>query len=1210
MKKILCTVLVLCMLISILPANVFAASVVNIFNITVTEPKAGAKPVNSATLPATASTEVVKVEWSGKLDSNGCFVSGEKYKVSVSVKIKDGVDKTIKYVPGTTKINGQLAMMQGLSDDKKSAIIYFNFKTAENESTQTNTSNSKISGLSVTEEEWEVLRIANIERAKDGLNLLTMIQELQLCCNIREKEIIDYYSHSRPDGSSCFTVIDNQILLSHTGENIAKGQYNAKQAMTSWMDSPGHRANILNYDFGYIGVGNNPDARTWVQMFSDRAQVVSFTVSTEQRTFDKKSDIIGHYMTLVDKNGFVSYLPLDFDSMTNTNGNYTPKFEGVAPPVFNVTNPDKATEITPEITERQPGEAVNPNGKLFDCFIPIANTYSALLPSYPRNLKAGEELKFEIGTRFDNEMGKWSPDTLLKINRSDYQGGYLKLKYVGAYGSIDKKLADEHMNIGGNEVYLNIIGDPGAPKLTYEHGYDINKNTSVVAIDLYDANKKFVRSISPGCIIVASGTDGSFITYSECYSKLHSIYFSPRDDIFDKNADKSNSRKTTMEMATATVHNKADIEKLLSSAPKAPGEQYKFLSYPSATGEKNLNANTLLNDHEFITPDNTYYYIGLNGKEIDPIVLHKIENVVDYARYNHAIEPGYTQRNVVTADGTLYGLTNKGEKKTIASNVKKTSINHYMTNDGKVVEIASGKVIATDCKDFAEANSAWAIGIIKNDDTFWLSYTYLGDKTAYEKGFEKKLDNAKIVVPEGILDSNNTFYRWNETITKQGMDMNSFMMGYVKENNEYKLNLVKVCDDVIRIFPYEKLSRIGSTNEELTQKTVTGFALTSDGTLHGYGLWYNENFGNHGMAETLFPMRKTEKDGNFIGIKTEKLDTIAAILCRTCDNQRYKKAAVYDRDKDDPPIFVSITRNGFLARDGVVYSFTDTSQADPEGMAYATPNYDKDFGQMQHYSQTFRAYAPGKDPINLLPDVYSWTFENRRTCLLERSDGSVWMAAYHPNSADEDIKERLGGYQNSNPIQITQPTTKKAVLDYIPVDGGRAKVSFSDVSDGAYYAEAVKWAVGRNITAGTSDTTFSPDQTCTRAQILTFLWRALGSPEMLGDNPYKDVSDTDYYFNAAKWAYNMGMIMGDKFEGNTPCTRSATVEYIWKTKGEPRAQYNGNFTDVSNNEPYAEAVAWAVANGVTSGTSATTFSPDSTCTRGQIVTFLMRAMNK
>lgn len=163
--------------------------------------------------------------------------------------------------------------------------------------------------------------------------------------------------------------------------------------------------------------------------------------------------------------------------------------------------------------------------------------------------------------------------------------------------------------------------------------------------------------------------------------------------------------------------------------------------------------------------------------------------------------------------------------------------------------------------------------------------------------------------------------------------------------------------------------------------------------------------------------------------------------------------------------------------------------------------------------------------------------------------------------------------------------------------------SFSDVADDDWYANQVKWAVESGITSGTSATTFSPDRTCSTAEILTFLWRAKGSPEPTIANPFTDVAQDAYYLKPALWAYENGLVSGTTLNGDAPCTRAATVTYLWKLAGAPAAQAPA-FVDVAADADYAQAVQWAVENGVTSGISATQFGPAVTCTRGQIVTFL------
>lgn len=170
---------------------------------------------------------------------------------------------------------------------------------------------------------------------------------------------------------------------------------------------------------------------------------------------------------------------------------------------------------------------------------------------------------------------------------------------------------------------------------------------------------------------------------------------------------------------------------------------------------------------------------------------------------------------------------------------------------------------------------------------------------------------------------------------------------------------------------------------------------------------------------------------------------------------------------------------------------------------------------------------------------------------------------------------------------------------------------FTDVAADAYYYEPVQWAVEKNITSGTTDTTFSPDNTCTTAQILTFLWRTKGSPEPTStENPFTDVQESDYYYKAALWAKENNVLplpFNPAFQGDTPCTRGMSMLYIWRAAGFFAAEKSSNFTDVPATTLYAPAVDWAVENGITYGTSDTTFSPDNTCTRAQIMTFLYRA---
>ena len=200
------------------------------------------------------------------------------------------------------------------------------------------------------------------------------------------------------------------------------------------------------------------------------------------------------------------------------------------------------------------------------------------------------------------------------------------------------------------------------------------------------------------------------------------------------------------------------------------------------------------------------------------------------------------------------------------------------------------------------------------------------------------------------------------------------------------------------------------------------------------------------------------------------------------------------------------------------------------------------------------------------------------------------------------------------------------IIEYLPIlskaDSNTPPVPvenpFNDINSNQYYYDPVLWAVNHQpqITNGTSATTFSPEATCTRGQVVTFLWRAKGCPQPKSSaNPFNDVAAGAYYYEAVLWANENGITNGtsaNTFSPNQPCTRAQVVTFLWRTEGKPAAGGSGNpFSDAPAGQYYTTAVLWAVNHkpeAITNGTSANTFSPDATCTRGQIVTFLYRDM--
>jgi len=181
---------------------------------------------------------------------------------------------------------------------------------------------------------------------------------------------------------------------------------------------------------------------------------------------------------------------------------------------------------------------------------------------------------------------------------------------------------------------------------------------------------------------------------------------------------------------------------------------------------------------------------------------------------------------------------------------------------------------------------------------------------------------------------------------------------------------------------------------------------------------------------------------------------------------------------------------------------------------------------------------------------------------------------------------------------------------FMKANGNPQTGVFVDVATGSYYEDAVDWAVENGITQGTDDTHFAPDGICTRAQAVAFLWRAAGSPKPeTRTMPFADVPAGSYYYDAVLWAVENGITKGTSdttFNPNMTCTRAQIVAFLWRSEKSPAAGTANPFADVKSTAYYADAVLWAVKENITRGTTNTTFSPDADCTRSQIVTFLWR----
>ena len=216
---------------------------------------------------------------------------------------------------------------------------------------------------------------------------------------------------------------------------------------------------------------------------------------------------------------------------------------------------------------------------------------------------------------------------------------------------------------------------------------------------------------------------------------------------------------------------------------------------------------------------------------------------------------------------------------------------------------------------------------------------------------------------------------------------------------------------------------------------------------------------------------------------------------------------------------------------------------------------------------------------------------------------SVDLGKYVPQRAGYSF---LGWFADA---ALTQPVSS-VLLDNSKTVYAAWQLNYADVDEQSYYYDALLWALDAGITEGTGESSFSPEASCTRAQMVTFLWRAAGSPKAADmANPFTDVSEEDYYYDAVLWAVSQGITQGtaaDTFSPDAECTRGQMAAFLYRFDGEDPVSGDMAFEDVDADSYYSEAVLWAAQENITNGTGEATFSPDANCTRAQIVTFLYR----
>ena len=265
-----------------------------------------------------------------------------------------------------------------------------------------------------------------------------------------------------------------------------------------------------------------------------------------------------------------------------------------------------------------------------------------------------------------------------------------------------------------------------------------------------------------------------------------------------------------------------------------------------------------------------------------------------------------------------------------------------------------------------------------------------------------------------------------------------------------------------------------------------------------------------------------------------------------------------------------------------------------------------DTGNKPHYCYVLKNDGSlwGKDGTEKSMDNVAYVYCSSGAygeTLILKNDGTLIERTYAADGTDEDrVIASDAGLPKT--FSITGSLSSGGTEERDDTVG-----DFRDVYKESWFAESVLWAINKGITSGTSQTTFSPYETCSKAQIITFLWRWKGSPSNSGVNYFTDLDGGEYFYGAAQWAFENGLVAGDRFDGSAACTRAAAVEYIWKAFGSVLYDQMNLFDDVPADASYNQAVSWAFDMNITRGTGYLEFSPDKICNRAEIMTFLYRA---
>lgn len=540
----------------------------------------------------------------------------------------------------------------------------------------------------------------------------------------------------------------------------------------------------------------------------------------------------------------------------------------------------------------------------------------------------------------------------------------------------------------------------------------------------------------------------------------------------------------------------------------------------------------------------------------------------------------------------------------ILSGVKKVAVPHFTAyfNNGNLANIPSSQV-GQFILYIKENGELWGMGdnsLCQMGQGYSYGYLDTGDFFSWDTTPVKIMDDVKDAACNGnagcAITENGDLYFW-------GVNVAMSATGGTHDNYTTYTTPTKILSDVKKV-------DMGSDHILALKEdgTLWGMGCQDDGTLcNGKDLSNTPDALQNSMVQLMSGCIDMAAGEHTSYIVKSNGDLYACGV-----NYQSILGISYDQAK----VVLTPTKIDSGVRQ-VVASSTDAYYVKNDNTVWSTGDFS--YGRRGFYNQdTYDGNVPVIGQIVMSGEIVDITSDGSVTLIL-KADGTMWGfgaaselgtgVERYPNPAPQYDKH---GYTWSDmPYVWTPIICGLSTGSYSGMFGPFQEevelvAGFADIAANAWYRDAVEWAVNSGVTSGTGDITFSPDRNCTRAEILTFLWRANGCPGADGDTSFNDVAANAYYADAAAWSTEEGIVLSDHLDPDAPCTRAMAVDFLWRANGCPAVALDEGFDDVPEDSLYIGAVEWAVIDGVTTGTDEDHFSPDAICNRAQIVTFLYR----